>query len=124
MRIQRHVALVRLHEVVAVGGHLLGRLKADEAVAAGAVLDDDLLAPQLRQLLAGHPKDAVGSAPGRERRDDPHGFGRVLLRRSGFAKQAEAECSPDRGNNKTDHFCLLDQLPLSCGGPVRRGTVR
>ena len=54
---------------VAVGLGLHQRLQADGAVGAAAVLDVDLLAEPVRQVLGDQPGDEIGAAAGRERHD-------------------------------------------------------
>ena len=82
MGLQRHVRVVHLHQRVTVGGRFLRRLDRDEAVRAGPVLDEDRLAPALRQLLADDAQHRVGPASRRKRRDDPDRLrGKGLARR-------------------------------------------
>ena len=59
-----------MQERVAVGRRLGRRLGADHAAGAAAVLDDELLAEGLAELVGPGPGDDVGGAAGRERHDD------------------------------------------------------
>ena len=45
-------------------------LGADRSAGAAAVVDDELLAELLRQLRGERPRERVGAAAGRERRDE------------------------------------------------------
>src|SRR5262245_35043058 len=54
---------------VAIRLRLDQRLQPDRPVGAAAVLDIDLLAERLRQVLCRQPCDEVGAATGRERHD-------------------------------------------------------
>jgi hypothetical protein len=55
--------------------------RADVAAAAGAVLDDDLLAPHLAEVLGDETAEHVDCAGWRERDHDLDRPGRVILRR-------------------------------------------
>ena len=48
--------------------------------APAAVVDDDLLAEPLAEVLRDQPPDHVVAAAGRERNDQPDRLGRILLR--------------------------------------------
>src|SRR3954453_1939033 len=54
---------------VAGGIGLCERAGADSAAGAGAVVDDDLLAERLAELIADRTDDDARSAPRRERKD-------------------------------------------------------
>ena len=56
--------------VVPSGLALLDRLDADQPVAAGAVLDDDIAIEQRAELLPQNPAQRVTAATGREGKDD------------------------------------------------------
>ena len=59
---------------VAVGRRLRGLRRADIAAGAGAVLDHDLLAPHLAELLADDARQRVERAAGAEGDHHAHGF--------------------------------------------------
>ena len=77
---------------VAVGRALGAGDRADQRVAAGAVLDDDALAPFLGELLAEQPHQHVGRAARGERHDDVDRHGRIV-EREGRSRQDRAERS-------------------------------
>ena len=59
---------------VAIGGGCHQGLQTDDAVGAGAVVDDDLLADSFRELLADDARHEIGAAAGREHHDHADGF--------------------------------------------------
>jgi hypothetical protein len=62
----------RYHQRQAVGLRPRDRLGADEAAAADAVLDIELLAEGCGERVGVEPADGVGGAAGRERHHDAH----------------------------------------------------
>ena len=83
-RRQRHVDGERLRaevQRVAVGRSSRGGSRADIAAAAGTVLDHDLLAPHLRQLVGDEAAQNVDRARRRERDDHLHRPFGIFLRR-------------------------------------------
>ena len=74
--------LRRDQQGVAVGWTLGHHLDADGAARAGPILDDDRLAPCLRQLLRHRSRNDVGRAARSEWIDDAHRLGGKLLRQS------------------------------------------
>jgi hypothetical protein len=65
---------------VAVGRALDEGARADEAGAAGAVVDHDLLAEFARELLRDDARHGVDAAAGRVRHDKGDGAGGIILR--------------------------------------------
>ena len=65
-------------EHVAVGCGLGAHCRADVALRAAAIVDDDLLAPLLGQFGAEHASERVGAAARRERNDQAHRFFRIV----------------------------------------------
>ena len=65
-------ALVGQGDGVAVGRRLHAHEGADVALRAGAVVDDDLLVPDLAQLHRQNPRERIGATTGREGHDDAH----------------------------------------------------
>src|SRR5580704_16754468 len=78
-----------------------------DAVAAGAVLDHDGLAPARRQPIREQPRPDIGTAAGTERHDETHGalrprLGGRLRRRDGREGQDDRKAGangPQRGAN-------------------------
>src|SRR5712692_6260046 len=66
---------------VAVGIRLGDDVGRDVARGPGAVVDDHLLAEQLRELMSDRARGGVGAAAGREADDHSNGFDRVILGR-------------------------------------------
>ena len=60
----------RRKQRVTIGSRMIDEFGADIARRAGAVLDDDRLAPFARQPVRDQPRNGVGGAAGRERHDD------------------------------------------------------
>ena len=78
---------------VAVGGALDEGARADEAGAAGAVVDHDLLAERARKLLRGDARHGIDAAARRVRHDKGDGAGGIILREG---ETANSHC--DRGD--------------------------
>ncbi len=77
---------------VAIAGSADHRLRADIAACTRAIFDDDLLLPDLGQLLPDDARQDVGRAAGRLGHDDAYGFSRIslgtrLLRRIGDRRE-------------------------------------
>ena len=70
-------------------------LAADDATGAAAIVDDDLLAEPLAEMLGDYAGDNVVDAAGRERHDEPHRPVRVILRQGGAWEQQQ-ERAADR----------------------------
>src|SRR5687768_761133 len=64
------------YNVVAVGRRLRNDIGADGSARTCAVIDDDLLAPALGELLSYWPRQNVCAPAGRKRHHDTHGFAR------------------------------------------------
>src|SRR5258706_471447 len=60
---------------------------ADDATGATAVLNDDLPAQPVAEMLADHAADDVVDAAGRKRNDQPHRPVRIVLRRGHSRKR-------------------------------------
>ena len=72
---------VRRHqERVTVGWRIDRSLGADNAARPRPVVDDELLAQPLRQILAHDARHNVGRAPGGKRHDPAHWLRRIGLR--------------------------------------------
>lgn len=84
--------------------------------APGAVVDDELLAVGLRQLLREDARHQVRGASGRERRDDAHGPGRVVLRGGGQGGQAQ------RGDCGEFEAAIQREAVHGVIGPVQIGS--
>ena len=69
----------RHEQRVAIGRGLGGGLRADDSVAAGAIVDDHRLVPVLAHLLPNDAGDDVGRSASRERHDDVNGAVGVVL---------------------------------------------
>src|SRR5207245_1318641 len=86
---------------VAVGRRLRHDLRADDAVRAGLVLDDEGLAELLLELRADHARYGVRTT-GRRGDHHAHRLARIALRlRSGRRHACEGKCKPPA------HSCLL-----------------
>jgi len=83
------------HDRVAVGSGLRGELGADAATRAAAAVDDHLLTQLIAERERDDARGGVGAAPGRIRRDQPHGLGRVRLR-VGAVRNTGRECRADQ----------------------------
>ena len=66
---------------MAIGRRMRDELGADDAACSGAVLRNHLPAELPAQVRGDHAPDQIVQAAGRERNDDPHLLGGVLLRR-------------------------------------------
>ena len=93
-RVRREV--VRLHDQrVAVRRRAHHLLRRDERVAAGLVVDDDLLSHVLRHLLRHDAREEVGAAAGRERHEQLDGLvGIGALRGRVKHRPGEQRCPP------------------------------
>jgi hypothetical protein len=69
----------RREQCVAIGRRTIGHLGTDVSSRAGAILDDDRLAPLARQPIRDQPRDGIGRSTGGERHDDLHGTIRIVL---------------------------------------------
>ena len=92
-RVHHQRAVDRHQQRVAVGAGLGDRLRADDGVGAGAVVDDDLLAEVLAHLLADQPAEEIGRPARRERHDQ-----RDLARRIGLRHERPAAEEQQRGD--------------------------
>ena len=60
---------------------MIGEVGADISLGAGAVLDDDRLAPFAREWpVSDQPRNGIRRAADDERNDDPDGAVRIVLR--------------------------------------------
>ena len=80
-RVHHQRAVDRQQQRVAVGLGLCDRLRADDGVGAGAVVDDDLLAELLAELQSDQPADEIRRPARRERHDQGDGAGWIGLRK-------------------------------------------
>ena len=83
---------VRAHvtgdERVAIGSGARGAGRANRAAGADDILDHGLLAEMAREDVRHDPACDVGRPARRERHDDRHSLGRVVLRlRTGYARE-------------------------------------
>jgi len=81
---------------VAIGCSLPCRLQRDEAVAAGTIVDDQLLAPGFREPLADDAQRDVGTAAGRKRRDDFTGRSGKVWAMAETRRQRSPQPAPQR----------------------------
>ena len=65
---------------VAVGRRFGNDVGTDHGIAAGAVIDDDLLAPDFTELGRENAGDDVGAAAGGKGHDQAYRFARIVLR--------------------------------------------
>jgi hypothetical protein len=70
----------RDQQCITVGRRLGHQVCRNIAARAGAVIDDDLLIPQLTQFLADDAPEQIGAAAGRIANDNAHRLGRIILR--------------------------------------------
>ena len=87
---------------VAVGRGLGRHVGADAAAGARPVLDNDLLAQRLAELLGGHARQDVGRLAGRGRDDDAQRLGRPSL----WARDGEGKCER-RGEDRCDESFIV-----------------
>ncbi len=96
-------------ERVAVGRRLGGEVGADDTAGAAAVIDEDLLAQSLAELIGDDAADHVVAAAGRERDDHADRAARIVVRgrcRRGEQRQREhkrEEKRADRNRAKSRH---------------------
>ena len=90
-------------ERVAVGLGTRHRLGADETAAAGAVLDEELLAEHRAELLAEHAPQEVVRAAGRVGHDHPHRLGGPVGGRGGGRHR---DVEGDQRGKQSLHACL------------------
>ena len=108
---------------VAVGRGMGRGVVGDVAAGAALVLDDDLLAPHLRQAAGGDAGGGVGAAARREADDQPHHARRPRLRRptrteAGRARRAAA--APSRRNSRRGNF-MTSLASIGQFGEARHG---
>ena len=89
-----HEARTRHQDRRAVGRGTGDLGHADIAAGAGTVLDIELLAEALRQLVGQQPRHEVARAAGGERRDDLHRMG-------GIGDRGKARAGPDQARRTT-----------------------
>jgi hypothetical protein len=85
MRVGGHRGVRRNQEREAVRRRARDRLRANGIIPAGAVIDDDRLAPRLGQPLGDDTGHGVGDPAGRNRHDELNGTARIGLRIHGSA---------------------------------------
>ena len=90
---------------VAVGRALDEGTRADEAGAAGAVVDHDLLAERACKFLRDDARHGVDAAAGRIGHDESDGAGGIILR-EGVAKDSHRGRSDGRGPRQSAHRSL------------------
>ncbi len=122
-RVDRHVRVADDEQLVAVGRRVFPRLDGDEAARTGPGVDDHLLAPGFRELVAHDAHEYRGARTARIGREDLHHFRRIArLRRLGERGRHSAE--PRRGENDQArrrlalHGCLLPGAQTRCGQSV------
>ena len=87
----RHQAGAGEEQGVAVGARARRDLRADVAVGAAAILDDEGLADALGERLREHAARGIDAAAGGERHDHAHRPARIALRGRGHREQTCAE---------------------------------
>ena len=125
----RRLAHVRQHgerrvgahqEGVAVAGRLRGRLGADHAAGAGAVLDDELLPERLAELLRPGPADQVAAAARRVRNDELDRLVRPVatwaVARRGKPAATVAPASPRNSRRRINYSSLRFYFAASMSG--------
>jgi hypothetical protein len=99
-------------EGVAVGRSLRRRLRADHAAGAAAVLDDELLAEGLGQLLRPGTADEVGGSPRRVGQDQ---LDRLVRPALGLCRGFGREACGQRGTRETQELTTSHAvLPVDC----------
>ena len=83
---------------VAVGGRLCGEIGADDAAGAAAVIDKDLLAQSLAELIGDDAADHVVAAARRERDDHADRAARIIVR--GCCRRGEYRQREHKRNEK------------------------
>ena len=83
IRIEREHRAAREIKGVAVGRRLRDVLGSEDAAGAGTVVDDDLLAGHLRQLLGNRAAENIRRTAGRKADDEANRLARIILRLSG-----------------------------------------
>jgi hypothetical protein len=106
-------------ERVAVRRGLGAGDRADQRVAAGAVLDHDALAPFLRELLSEQPHQHVGCAACGERHDDVNRLGGEIERGGGERRQDRSQ-DADKGGDGQAHGCSVCRLLMTIGKAARK----
>jgi len=97
----------RDQQAVAVGRGLGDGIGADYSRrAAGAILDDEVLAYGLVELLHHDARDAVDRSAGRKRHHDRDRAGWIILRRRGGRKRCH-ERHRKRGRSRKSHGTVL-----------------
>src|SRR6185503_853982 len=94
---------------VAIGRRLGDHVRADVAARAGAVLDEDRLAPGLGPAIADQTRIDVGDAAHGKRHDDPDRLGWVDLRACGESnkkKQQKPESNCGHGISPALRKCF------------------
>ncbi|MNC87930.1 hypothetical protein D3C83_37070 [compost metagenome] len=82
--------------------HARGVLHPDRAPGAAAVVDDHLLAHQLRPLLPDQPPEQVGAAAGRERDHETDRLGGIGLRVRATHPEGKGEREKGKGQQPAD----------------------
>src|SRR5262249_39082952 len=98
---------------VAVGRALDEGARADEAGAAGAIVDHDLLAERARKLLRDHARHGVDAAARRVRHDKGDDAGGIILREGETANN-----HPDRGDGRGPQQPAHRSLPYFLAEPT------
>src|SRR5262249_32659125 len=118
--VQRIDRVGREQVVVAVGRRLGHVLRGDDLVRAGLVLDHDLLAPGVGQLLPQRAHQQVRRSAGGIGHDDADGFGWISLRKNNrryacYEKQNLLHVASE----KSTSFDLYSERGRDCGGTMR-----
>jgi hypothetical protein len=114
------VLVVRHEQRVAVGRGLRGQLGGKDAGRAGAVIHDELLFQVIREPLAEKPREEVGRAPWRRRRQEAHRARRVTgdvaiaLRHGGQRRARYGDTDGKRGRHAGNCAELHVFLLIGC----------
>jgi hypothetical protein len=116
-RIDRDRAGMGEHQRVAVGRGPDHRTRADQAGAAGAIVDDHLLADHAGKLLGHHPRQHIDAAAGRIGHHHGDGAGGIILRQ-GAAADGEHGAGNHRDERQPHHDLPFFRYPKKKKQPV------
>ena len=102
-----HVARIDHEQRVAVGRHLCHAAHGDVAAAAAHVLDIELLADMLRQLLCKQAGDHIGRTAGRVGNDHAHRSIGITLRPCDARNAGSAAAPTARCRNCRRESCII-----------------
>ena len=94
-----------MNSVVPSGAARLERLRGDLAAGARAVLDDDVGAQLVLELLGQRARDRVGAAAGRKADEDAHGLAGLGRRRADGERQAGERNGQDSAQRSEPGWC-------------------